>query len=449
MNSNIAVELAGITKYYKLYDSPKDRLKEAINPFTKKPLHKKFYALSNINLVVEKGEVLGIVGKNGAGKSTLLKIIAKVIQPSFGTLTVNGRISALLELGSDFNQDFTGLQNIYFYGSILGYSRNQMNEIANQVINFADIGEFIHQPIKSYSAGMKARLAFAAAINVDPDILIIDEVLSVGDTAFRRKCFAWIEGLIKQRKTIIFVSHTESNIIELCTRAAFIEKGEKIIEGEPTAIINYYTAFMHEKPDKSQQVLDKIKAGEINIGEQVKSDLETDVQPKDLSPKKRPTFIPGLTSKSKSTHRVKEVDYSDLEINTLSGESVNSLVFGDEYILSYKLHFKENIKDAVIGIRIKTLKGIIISGTRYPLEKDKYVKEIPGNSSHLVEWKFHCSLLPGDYVIDVGVTSFHSGEREVLFSVFDALLFKVQEELNENRWGIVSLKHDPVVKRLD
>jgi len=195
-SSEIAISLKNVSKYYKLYNKPKDRLKEALSR-SGKIYHKKFYATKNLDLEIKKGEILGIVGKNGSGKSTLLKLITGVLTPDEGSITVNGKISALLELGSGFNPEFTGMQNIFFYGTILGFSKEEMKEKLDDILAFADIGDFIQQPLKTYSSGMKSRLGFAVAVHIDPEILILDEVLAVGDILFRRKCYAKMEEFFK------------------------------------------------------------------------------------------------------------------------------------------------------------------------------------------------------------------------------------------------------------
>jgi len=186
--NDIVISTRNLTKVYKLYRSPQDRLKEALHPGRKK-YHKDFYALKDVNLEIRRGEVLGIVGKNGSGKSTLLKILSRVLTPSSGEFEVKGKVSSLLELGSGFNPELTGMENIFFYGTILGFTEEKIRGKLQEILDFAEIGDFVYQPLKTYSSGMKARLAFSVAINVDPDILILDEVLAVGDELFRRKCF--------------------------------------------------------------------------------------------------------------------------------------------------------------------------------------------------------------------------------------------------------------------
>ena len=225
--SNTAIKANHLTKIYKLYDKPIDRFKESLNPFKKK-YHKDFYALSDICFEIKKGETIGIIGKNGAGKSTLLKIITGVLSPTSGHVHINGRIASLLELGAGFNPDYTGIENIYLQGTLMGYTREEMGAKINEILVFADIGDFIYQPVKMYSSGMFARLAFSVAINVDPDILIVDEALSVGDFAFQYKCFQKFKEFQTKQKTILFVTHSTQEVVRYCNRAMFIHNGIKL-----------------------------------------------------------------------------------------------------------------------------------------------------------------------------------------------------------------------------
>ena len=237
--SDLAIKLSNVSKYYKLYDSPRDRLKEALHPFRKK-YHKKFYALKGVDLEVIKGEIFGIVGKNGSGKSTLLKLIASVLIPSHGGVIVEGRINALLELGAGFNPRFTGLENIRFYGMVLGLSEVEIEEKLEEIVNFADLGEYINQPLKSYSSGMKSRLGFSVASHIDSDIIILDEVLSVGDSEFKKKCNVKIKELFSSGCTIILVSHNEDLIEKMCERAALIKDHRLVAVGDTENVLLQY-----------------------------------------------------------------------------------------------------------------------------------------------------------------------------------------------------------------
>src|SRR6266567_831722 len=227
MSSDVAISVQNLTKIYKLYDSPQDRLKESLHPLRKK-YHKDFYALNDVSVEIKRGETVGIIGKNGSGKSTLLKIITGVLTPSSGNVTVNGKISALLELGAGFNPELTGVENVYFNGTLLGYSREEMERRLADILSFADIGAFVYQPVKSYSSGMFVRLAFAVQAMVDPDVLIVDEALSVGDALFQKRCFQKMEQLISNGTTLLFVSHDQESIRTLTSRAILLKDGNQL-----------------------------------------------------------------------------------------------------------------------------------------------------------------------------------------------------------------------------
>ena len=225
----IAIQVRNVSKMYKLYDKPSDRLKESLG-LTRQKKYREHFALKNIDFEVKKGETVGIIGTNGSGKSTILKIITGVLNPTEGDVSVNGRISALLELGAGFNMEYTGIENVYLNGTMLGFSEKEIDERLDAILDFADIGDFVNQPVKSYSSGMFVRLAFAVAINIDPDILIVDEALSVGDVFFQAKCYRKFEEFKKQGKTILFVSHDLGSISKYCDRAILINKGVKLEE---------------------------------------------------------------------------------------------------------------------------------------------------------------------------------------------------------------------------
>ncbi|OHD14692.1 MAG: hypothetical protein A2086_16790 [Spirochaetes bacterium GWD1_27_9] len=250
--SEISVTVSNVSKCYKLYDKPIDRLKESLNPFRKK-YHKDFYALKDLNLEVKKGQTLGIIGQNGSGKSTLLKILTGVLTPSSGQFNVNGKVSALLELGTGFNPEFTGIENVYFNGTILGYSRKEMERKFDDIVAFAEIGDFINQPVRTYSSGMFVRLAFSVAVNVDPDILIVDEALSVGDAYFAVKCMNKMRKFKEDGKTIIFVSHDPGAVRTLCERAILLEKGKIVDEGDPDKVFNYYNTLISLKREREEE----------------------------------------------------------------------------------------------------------------------------------------------------------------------------------------------------
>ncbi len=255
MKNNIAIKVENLTKVYHLYDKPQDRLKEALNPFNKS-YHHDFYAMSDVSFEIQKGETVGILGRNGAGKSTLLKMITGVLTPTTGTIEVNGKIASLLELGAGFNPEMTGLENIYLNGTLMGFTKEEIDNKINDIINFADIGEFIYQPTKMYSSGMFARLAFAVSINVEPDILIVDEALSVGDIKFQIKCINKFKELQEKGITILFVSHDIFTVRSFCDKAVWLHEGKVKEIGDVTEVSAHYNEFMYEgKETETQEIL--------------------------------------------------------------------------------------------------------------------------------------------------------------------------------------------------
>ena len=250
MNNNWAIKIRHLNKVYKIFEKPTDRVKEALNPFHKR-YSKDFYALNDVSLTIRKGETVGIIGKNGAGKSTLLKIITGVLTPSSGSIEVQGRIASLLELGAGFNPEMSGIENIYMNGTIMGYSKEEMDGKLQDIVDFADIGDFVNQPVKMYSSGMFARLAFAVNAFVEPDILIVDEALSVGDMKFQIKCLDKMQELMQGGSTVIFVSHDLNLMRRLCQRVLFFDHGKLVASGEVNKIADMYVEFM-ETPQVMQ-----------------------------------------------------------------------------------------------------------------------------------------------------------------------------------------------------
>jgi ABC-type polysaccharide/polyol phosphate transport system ATPase subunit len=251
IKDHVAIKISNLSKIYRLYNNPLDRLKESIHPFKKK-YHREFYALRDISFEVNRGATVGIIGKNGSGKSTLLKIITGILTPTEGNVKIDGKISALLELGSGFNPELTGIENIYFNGTIMGYRKEEIDRKLEDIVSFADIGDFIRQPVKTYSSGMYIRLAFAVAINVDPEILIIDEALAVGDAAFQIKCINRIRKFKETGKTLIFVSHDPGAVKTLCNHAYLLDRGHIIDEGLPDKVFDCYNALLGLKGIKNK-----------------------------------------------------------------------------------------------------------------------------------------------------------------------------------------------------
>ena len=254
----VVVSVNDVSKKFRLYASRRDRIKEALSPFRWK-LHEDFTALNRVNIEVRQGEILGIVGKNGSGKTTLLKIIAGILTPSSGDVEVRGRPIVLFDVGTGFNPQYTGLENVYFYGSLLGFRKKEMEALLPEITEFAEIGDYIGQPLRTYSSGMRARLGYAVAVHVDPDILILDEVLAVGDEDFRKKCANKMAEIFKSGKTVIYVSHSIQSLKQLCTRGILLDRGEVLTEGPIAGVVARYRRLSSAGKSEYESVRARIK----------------------------------------------------------------------------------------------------------------------------------------------------------------------------------------------
>jgi len=443
----IAIKLTDVSKYYKLYKDPKDRLKEVLS-LTGKKYHKEFYATNDINLEIKKGEIVGILGKNGSGKSTLLKLISKVLVPSKGVITVNGDISALLELGTGFNPQFTGLENIYFYGSVMGLSRKEIDKIVDDIIEFADIGEFINQPIKIYSSGMKARLGFSVATHIDPDILILDEVLSVGDVLFKRKSYSKMQTFFESGKTIIYVSHNTNEINRLCTRAIFLLDGSVVMDGEPKQVTQYYEKYLFAKKENHREILEEIKqyssTGDVHRGpEKNRGNKKITMKEIKTNDPSKALYIPNFISSNRLEYDNTYLDIYDICIKTMRGKVVNNLAMHERYRYCYKMKFKKKFFNVGFGMQIHSEKGIAISGCgARRCESDKILSHVEEGEVVEVEWEFTCLMRQGVYYTNNGCDHMVNGEKKLINRITDALAFKVMPS-NDCCGGLFSLEQSP------
>jgi lipopolysaccharide transport system ATP-binding protein len=398
---------------------------------------------------------LGIVGRNGSGKSTLLKLISGIIQPGSGKITVNGAVSALLELGSGLNPEFTGMQNIYFGGTMMGFSRKEMEEKIGEIVEFADIGEFIRQPLKTYSSGMKARLGFALASNMNPEILILDEVLSVGDELFRRKCFAKMEELFKSGCTVLYVSHSANTIIEICSRAILLDKGKLMLNGPPKMVTMYYQKLLFATQENALDVRKEILS--LNLDEEKKIKFTLPVDPGAADRKKNQIavndqekqeafLIPGLLPKSGVTYGNYNVEIDDIHFSTLEGRKVNALVMNEEYIFVYNVIFNEDFENVYFTMSFKTLKGLPISGARL-IGTNKKINVTAGDK-YRVKWTFTCNLLPRTYFANLGVLQTIKEEKIILNAIADAAAFKVLPVPDLIFTGLVHLNQECNIYKL-
>ncbi len=394
-----AIKVNNLTKVYKLYEKPIDRLKEALNPFGKK-YHKDFYALKNVSFKVKKGETVGIIGKNGAGKSTLLKIITGVLTPTSGNVEVNGKIASLLELGAGFNPEMTGIENIYLQGTIMGFSKEEIDKKVEDIISFADIGDYIYQPVKTYSSGMFARLAFATAINVEPDILIVDEALSVGDMAFQVKCFKKFQDFKEKGKTILFVTHALDTVIRYCSKGIVIDNGEKVFEGNSKLAVDTFKKVLSGDFYKKE----KKKKTEIPKNKLLKSFFK---QHKDID-------IYGNA-------KAEIIDYGILDED---GNPTSILEYNRPFQIVMKIRFNETIIEPIFAFTIKDIKGLEITGTNTRM---KYVPTgtFEKDQTVTVIFKQKANLQIGKYTLSLGCVNLNENGVEVYNRIYDAILFEV------------------------
>ena len=353
----VAIKVENLTKIYPLYDKHIDRMKEALHPFRKK-YHQDFYALKDVSFEIKKGETVGIIGKNGAGKSTLLKILTGVLTPTSGSVHVNGRVSSLLELGTGFNPELTGMENIYFFGTVNGVSKKEMDSKVDEIIDFAEIGEFIHQPVKSYSSGMFARLAFSVAISIEPEILIVDEVLSVGDFSFQRKCMKKIDKLRDDNVTVLYVSHDVSSVRKLCTMAMWFNKGECHEKGDPEEIVRIYSDYMDS--------------------------LSTKVN----------NNVP--VNNASNEAKIVEIKVLDLDYKPLT--YIKNPI---EFYIEMTIEFYIDMSDFVIGCAVFDAKNVCVSALNTTLDGIK-LNASKGKHTYSVLFK-NIALGDGSYFFDVGV----------------------------------------------
>lgn len=402
-----AIRVEDLTKIYKLYDRPKDRLLESLGLSRGKTLSRDHYALNNISFDVKRGETVGIIGTNGSGKSTILKIITGVLNPSGGKVTVDGRISALLELGAGFNMEYTGIENIYLNGTMIGFSREEVDAKLADILEFADIGDFVYQPVKTYSSGMFVRLAFAVAINIDPEILIVDEALSVGDVFFQSKCYRKFEDFKEMGKTIIFVSHDLSSIRKYCDRVILLNKGDKLAEGDPKDMVDLYKKLLVNQLD-----LDSLGSGKADE-KQKKA-----VQPKEAEPADAwtPAFPVNPQINEYGDKRAEIIGFNILDEE---GKSSNTLEKGRKCTIRMKVKFNEKVNDPIYAFTITDLKGTDITGTNSLFERVNVKSKNPGETQEIA-FTQNMDMQGGEYMLSLGCTGYDGVDFVVHHRLYEA-----------------------------
>lgn len=400
-----AIEVKDVVKIYKLYDKPRDRMKEAFG-LGKKINHKLHYALNGVSLNINKGETVGIIGTNGSGKSTILKIITGVLNPTSGEVKVDGRISALLELGAGFNQEYNGIENVYLNGTMMGFSEKEIDAKLPAILEFADIGDYVYQPVKTYSSGMFVRLAFAVAINIEPEILIVDEALSVGDVFFQAKCYHKFEEFKKMGKTIVFVSHDLSSISKYCDRVFLLNQGNLLGEGSPKEMIDAYK---------------RVLVGQYEVPE----GNETENLLNDPSLQKAATGV----NPEALEYGTKQAQILEYYITDDRGVRTTAIIKGSEFTLHMKVGFTDHIPAPIFAFSIKNVMGTEITGTNSMIERAFLDSAEPGQKKEIT-FKQKMSLQGGEYLLSLGVTGYNGETFEVYHRLYDALNITVVSDKN-------------------
>lgn len=466
-SEDFSIQVQGLSKRYEIYSQPADRLKQMVLPRMQRAIRRpsrayfnEFWALRDVSFDVHRGETVGIVGRNGSGKSTLLQMICGTLTPTLGEITVNGRIAALLELGAGFNPEFTGHENVRLSGLLYGLSEDELRERYDAILDFAEIGGFIDRPVKTYSSGMYVRLAFAVAINVSPDILVVDEALSVGDEAFQRKCFARIDAIRKAGATILFVSHAPSTVSELCNRALLLDHGELLTQGSPKYVISRYQKLLYSPADKYPSIREAIRgSGEGDVPSEAPPALSTDsleqgeshsdasavaaqaldritdappsgttdARATDNTVPEEAYFEEGLVPRSTLRYDTSGAEIIDPHIETLDGRRVNILQPQHEYVYTYGIRFDKVTAAVRCGMLIKSVTGLELAGSVTSWHGDN-LPFVEAGTELMVRFRFPCLFASGAYFMNAGVQGMIGEEHVYLDRWIDGIMFKVIHE---------------------
>ena len=447
MAENYAIRVKDVTKMYKLFQHNRDRLLDALG-LTIKQRYQEHYALRNVSFDISRGETVGIIGINGAGKSTVLKIITGVLSPTKGEVEIDGRISALLELGAGFNMEYSGIENIYLNGTMMGYSREEVDARMKDILEFADIGDFVYQPVKKYSSGMFVRLAFALAINIDPEILVVDEALSVGDVFFQAKCYQKFEDFKQEGKTILFVSHDLSSISKYCDRVILLHKGEMLAEGSPKEMVDLYkkilTGSYQDRMEEERkhgfglEQQEKVSDNKSIPASGMQALLQSDTHGTDW---KYSFAVNPLVS----SYGSKEAEIVDFSILDEGGNLTDTIIKGSRFTIRYRVWFNRDVQDPIFTFTFKTVKGTDVTGTNSMIEK-KLVHGIKAGSLYEVRFTQDMTLQGGDYLLSISCTGFEKGELKAYHRLYDLLNITVISD--KNTVGFYDMESEVEVKEI-
>jgi teichoic acid transport system ATP-binding protein len=414
MNSEYAIRVKNVSKMYKLYNRNRDRLKDAFG-LGKHAHYKEKYALSNLSFDVKKGETVGIIGTNGSGKSTILKIITGVSTQTSGTIEINGRISALLELGAGFNQEYTGIENIYLNGTMMGYSKEEVDKKMDDILSFADIGDYIYQPVKLYSSGMFVRLAFAVAINIDPEILIVDEALSVGDVFFQAKCYKKFESFRKEGKTVLFVSHDLGSIAKYCDRVVLLNQGVKLAEGKPKDMIDLYKKVLVQQQESSKMAGKNESTHRSHI--------------MDAAMDKTKWMSHYEINPQVNEYGDGEAEIIDFAILDKDGNISSSIIKGTTFKIRSKVKFHKDMENPIFTYSFKNIQGVSITGTNTMYER---VDDFTAHPEDIYTCTFtqDMNLQGGDYLLSISCTGYNNVDFTVHHRLYDVISVTVVSDKN-------------------
>ncbi|UXI00543.1 ABC transporter ATP-binding protein [Photobacterium sp. TY1-4] len=423
MSSNIAISINNVSKKYEMYANPKERLLQML-PFGKRQYFKEFWALNDVSFDVKRGETLGVLGRNGSGKSTLLQIIAGTLSQTHGDLTVNGKLAALLELGSGFNPEFSGRENVYLNGTILGFTKSEMDEKFHEIESFADIGDHIDQPVKTYSSGMYVRLAFAVQACVKPDILIVDEALSVGDEKFQRKCFDYIDELRKSGCSILIVTHSTATVEKFCQRAVLLHKGCVQGVGAAKEIVDQYHALLYSDEKTYMRYVNQ----KNNEGEDSKVEKNIEGDTESLKPEKM--------NENKSERSGAYI--TSWDVLDQSGKHCEVFRTGDKAVINFTTEVLGSVKEIQAGVLIRTVEGVPVFGTSTLYHQLNYTA--PEDKDKLrASFELDVNLCEGTYFITLAIAEAIShADMAYLDRKTDVIIIKVSEP-RANCSGIAAL----------
>lgn len=446
MSSEIAIKVNNLSKCHLIFSNPRDRLKQFILPHIQQsmgiePKHyfKEFWALKDVSFEINKGETVGIIGRNGSGKSTLLQMICGILTPSAGVVQTHGRVAALLELGSGFNPEFSGRENVYMNGALLGLSTQEIDQRFDDIAAFADIGDFIEQPVKTYSSGMYVRLGFAIAINVAPDILIVDEALAVGDEPFQRKCYSKLERIRDSGATILLVTHAAATITQMCSRALLLDNGSRLFMGSPKLAVESYYRLIYSSSESTEIIRQELKLEDKNqisddtTENQIVYEFSNNREPEEVLPgfsvmteqDSVERYDPNLRPLSTFEYESNGARILNVRVENADGEKVNVLAPHTVYWYCYEVKFECNVENIHFGMLIKTTAGNDLGAVGSHSFGQSMPAVAPGDS-YSVRFPFHNVFSPGTYFMNAGCSGNATGSDAFLHRIIDAIAFRVE-----------------------